>query len=113
MKIVIKERKMSQGTRVAIDVIVLAGEKCEKTEGELFGELAQIFHDAYKEDVLVTTDYFALCDIVIKQAPTVSYKRSCDLQMTADRVVMKLSGKTEKYVKRIEECFRRFYEERT
>lgn len=113
MELIIKERKIGLGIRITIDVVINAQGIREKPADELFAELAQIFHDAYKENVLMTDDYFALCDIVIKQIPTISYKRSCDLQMAADRVVIKLSGKTEKYVKRIEECFRNFYGERT
>lgn len=110
MKIIIKERKMVLGTKVTIDAVLSSKEVCEKEKDELFKNLAQIFYDAYRENCLVTTDYFTLCDIVIKQMPVISYRKHCNLQMTADRVVIELSEQKEKYIERIEKCFRDFYE---
>lgn len=111
MKIVVKERKMGANTKILVDAQEVWKWNCEEREKDLFSKMAKIFKDAYKEGVLVTDDYRTLCDIAIKEMPSISQKGYCDLQMTRDRVIMKVSGKSEEYKCRIRECFEQFYGE--
>lgn len=106
---IVKHRKIGNAIKICVDASdIFLSDKGSSIE-TLYEELSGIFKEAYCEGCLMTNDYLALCEIVIKKQPTLSTKQYCDLIMTADRVVMRLSRDAHKYENKICECFRRFY----
>ena len=110
-KVLIKARTIGQGMKICVDAQGIYKSIDSSQQKELLSLLAGVFRDAYREDVLITSDYLALCEITIKEKETLSTKLDCNLVMTPDRVVMKLKSKADVYAKRIRECFYKFYAE--
>ncbi|MEY8357347.1 hypothetical protein AALB39_28950 [Lachnospiraceae bacterium 54-53] len=110
-KVLIKTRSIGKGMKICVDAQGIYKSIDPSLQKELLLSLAEVFRDAYREDILITTDYLALCEITIKEKETLSTKLDCNLVMTPDRAVMKLKSKADIYAKRIRECFYKFYAE--
>lgn len=106
---VVKERKMEQSTKICVDASDIYSPGKGLLQKELYKELAEVFRTAYRQGILITNDYMALCEIAIKEYPTISTKQYCDLVMTHDRVVMRLSNHVKEYEQWICQCFQKFY----
>lgn len=105
----VKTRKCKAGARICIDASDIF--KLDKLQNmdELYRKLSGVFREMYCEGVLVTNDYLCLCDIVIRQCKTISMKQCCDLAMTQDLVIVKLSDRVEEFTEKISKCFEEFY----
>lgn len=106
---IVKTRKVMQSTKICVDASDIFQVGRLNDSPQIYKELAEIFRDAYRDGVLLTNDYMGLCEITLREKPFISTKQYCDLVMAHDRVVMRLSADTEKYKKRISECFEKFY----
>ena len=106
---IVTTRKAMQSTKICVDASDIFRIDRLNDRARLYKELAEIFRDAYRDGVLLTNDYLGLCEITLKEQPSISTKQHCDLTMTHDRVIMRLLGHVEEYEKRIRKCFEEFY----
>lgn len=109
MKVITQERKTKYGIKMTVDAQEIWRPLSQDSKEKLFKVLAGIFRDAYKKGLLVTKDYVTLCEIAIKETPTISIRRYCNMQMTEDRTIMELSRDSERYETEIRKCYEHFY----